>query len=95
MHTIEESPDEKAARRFVGFVVWLLALIAFGAIVAAVEGCATPAPCKEAEAFIARAEGLGMFYGFTPEALAQWTDTIRKEARGECAFPKSQRGSDT
>lgn len=78
-----ESPDEAKERRRFGWLLWLILMMLAALILA---GCASKPMCPEGTAFIGRAEGIGMFYGFTAESLAQWSEAVRMEARGECIW---------
>ena len=52
-------------------------------------GCAELPSCQKVEAMVLQSQSDGSFYlGFTLETIAQFRDAIRKEALGECAFPK-------
>ena len=52
-------------------------------------GCAELPPCQKVGAAVLQSQSDGAFYlGFTSEAIVQFRDAIRKEALGECAFPK-------
>ena len=57
-------------------IVWLLA------------GCAEVPLCPSAEARIMETVDGDLFIGFSPEAMAQWHEVIRSQARGECVYPK-------
>ena len=52
-------------------------------------GCAELPPCQKVGAAVLQSQSDGAFYlGFTIETIEQLRDMIRKEALGECAFPK-------
>ena len=87
----DETEEEAGARRFAGFIAWLLCLVAL-AVVLVTAGCATkPLPkCPNAGAVVLRTSDGTQFYAFTAEAVVMWTDAIRKEALGECEFKKGE-----
>lgn len=83
--------ESRSLRWFSRLIVFVLLVLALGGILVSTGGCAAAMPvCQEGKAFIAYAEQIGSFYGFTPAALAQWTDAVRKEAKGECIWKKGE-----
>lgn len=61
----------------------------FALICLALLGCAELPPCPKIGAAVLQSQNDGVFYlGFTIETIEQLRDMIRKEALGECAFPK-------
>lgn len=88
----EETPEEAQARRFLGFIAWLLCLLVLGAILSAAGGCAAKPvnECQKVEARVFEFQGAGIFYGFTAEAVTLWVAELQREARGECEFRKGE-----
>ena len=66
-----------------------MAWISLGFATLLLASCAELPPCPKVGAVVLQSQSNGAFYlGFTSETITQFRDAIRKEALGECAFPK-------